>query len=87
MAMSTDADMELASLVMFNTNMAAAVATCAAMIFTWIRYGKPDVSMTFNAALAGLVAITAGCDCVTPVGAFFIWRGCGNSGGAVCGVF
>ncbi|MGI6007594.1 MAG: ammonium transporter [Ruminococcus sp.] len=77
-AMTTDADMELASLVMFNTNLAAAVATCIAMIFTWIRYGKPDVSMTFNAALAGLVAITAGCDCVTPVGAFFI--------GAVAGV-
>ena len=52
-AMSTDADMELASLVMFNTNMAAAVATCAAMIFTWLRYGKPDVSMTFNAAPGG----------------------------------
>ncbi len=71
-AMSSDSDMELASLVMFNTNLAAAVATVAAMIFTRIRYGKPDVSMTFNAALAGLVAITAGCDCVTPVGAFFI---------------
>ena len=71
-AMSTDADMELAGLVMFNTNLAAAVATCAAMLLTWFRYGKPDVSMTFNAALAGLVAITAGCDCVTPVGAFFI---------------
>ena len=71
-AMTTDADMELASLVMFNTNLAAAVATVVAMIFTWIRYGKPDVSMTFNAALAGLVAITAPCDCVTPVGAFFI---------------
>ncbi len=71
-AMSSDSDMELASLVMFNTNLAAAVATVAAMIFTWIRYGKPDVSMTFNAALAGLVAITAGCDCLTPVGAFFI---------------
>ncbi len=71
-AMTADADMELASLVMFNTNLAAAVATCVAMIFTWIRYGKPDVSMTFNAALAGLVAITAPCDCVTPVGAFFI---------------
>ncbi len=77
-AMSTDADMVLASLVMFNTNLAAAVATCVAMIFTWVRYGKPDVSMTLNAALAGLVAITAGCDCVTPVGAFFI--------GAVAGV-
>lgn len=71
-AMSTDADMELASLVMFNTNLAAAVSTVVAMIFTWFRYGKPDVSMTFNAALAGLVAITAPCDCVTPVGAFFI---------------
>lgn len=71
-AMSSDDDMVLASLVMFNTNLAAAVATVAAMIFTWIRYGKPDVSMTFNAALAGLVAITAGCDCVTPAGAFFI---------------
>ena len=71
-AMSTDDDMELASLVMFNTNLAAAVATVVAMIFTWIRYGKPDVSMTFNAVLAGLVAITASCDCVTPVGAFFI---------------
>lgn len=53
-------------------SLAAAVATVVAMIFTWIRYGKPDVSMTFNAALAGLVAITAPCDCVTPVGAFFI---------------
>ena len=71
-AMTTDADMELASLVMFNTNLAAAVSTVVAMIFTWLRYGKPDVSMTFNAALAGLVAITAPCDCVTPVGAFFI---------------
>ena len=71
-AMTADADMELASLVMFKTNLAAAVATVVAMIFTWIRYGKPDVSMTFNAALAGLVAITAPCDCVTPVGAFFI---------------
>ena len=77
-AMTADADMELASLVMFNTNLAAAVATCVTLIFTWCRYGKPDVSMTFNAALAGLVAITAGCDCVTPVGAFFT--------GAIAGV-
>ena len=61
-----------ASLVFFNTNLAAAVATVVTMIFTWFRYGKPDVSMTFNAALAGLVAITAPCDCVSPVGAFFI---------------
>ena len=61
-----------ASLVFMNTNMAAAVATCATMLFTWIRYKKPDVSMTFNGTLAGLVAITAGCDMVSRVGAFFI---------------
>jgi Amt family ammonium transporter len=69
---STDAGMSLTGLVCVNTNLAAAVATCTTMIFTWLRYGKPDVSMTFNGALAGLVAITAGCDCVSPVGAFFI---------------
>ena len=71
-AMSTDADRTKASLVYMNTNLAAAIATCTAMIFTWVRYGKPDVSMTLNGALAGLVAITAGCDQVSPVGAFFI---------------
>jgi Amt family ammonium transporter len=71
-AMSTADNAKTASLAFMNTNLAAAVATCVAMFFTWFRYGKPDVSMTMNAALAGLVAITAGCDCVTPVGAFFI---------------
>lgn len=71
-AMSTDADLTKASLVYMNTNLSAAIATCTAMIFTWVRYGKPDVSMTLNGALAGLVAITAGCDQVSPVGAFFI---------------
>ena len=71
-AMSTDADLTKASLVYMNTNLSAAIATCTAMIFTWVRYGKPDVSMTLNGALAGLVAITAGCYQVSPVGAFFI---------------
>ena len=71
-AMSTDADLTKASLVYMNTNLAAAIATCTAMIFTWVRYGKPDVSMTLNGALAGLVAITSGCDQISPVGAFFI---------------
>jgi Amt family ammonium transporter len=61
-----------ASTAFMTTNLAAAVATVVAMIITWIRYGKPDVSMTFNASLAGLVAITAPSDCVTPIGAFFI---------------
>ena len=64
--------MTLTGLVCFNTNLAAAVATCVTMIFTWLRYGKPDVSMTLNGSLAGLVAITAGCDAVSPFGAFII---------------
>jgi Amt family ammonium transporter len=42
------------------------------MIITWIRYGKPDVSMTLNGTLGGLVAITAGCDAVSAIGAFLI---------------
>lgn len=68
-AMDTDAAIESASIIFFNTNMAAAVACCSTLIFTWIRYGKPDVSMTYNAALAGLVGVTAGCDAVSPLGA------------------
>ena len=72
LSLSTDATMTLTGLVCFNTNLAAAVATCVTMIFTWLRYGKPDVSMTLNGSLAGLVAITAGCDTVSPFGAFFI---------------
>ena len=71
-AMDTDAAIESASLIFFNTNLSAAVACCATLVFTWIRYGKPDVSMTLNGSLAGLVAITAGCDTVSPFGAFFI---------------
>ena len=70
--MDSDELMVTAGRVFFNTNLSAAVACCATLIFTWIRYGKPDVSMTFNAALAGLVAITAGCDAVNPVGAAVI---------------
>ena len=50
--------------IAMTTNLAAAAATLVAMIVTWVRYGKPDVSMTFNGSLAGLVAITAGCDVV-----------------------
>lgn len=71
-AMATADDAINASNAFMTTNLAAAVATCVTMVFTWARYGKPDVSMTLNGALAGLVAITAGCDCVSPAGAFFI---------------
>lgn len=68
-SMTGDDTIVSAGLIFFNTNLAAAVACCATLIFTWLRYGKPDVSMTYNAALAGLVGITAGCDAVSPVGA------------------
>ncbi len=67
--MDSDELIERAGLVFFNTNISDAVACCAALIVTWLRYGKPDVSMTYNAALAGLVGITAGCDAVEPLGA------------------
>lgn len=63
---------EVASRVFVTTNMAAAVATVTVMCITWIRYKKPDVSMTLNGSLAGLVAITAGCDMVTPFGSVII---------------
>lgn len=63
---------EVAARVFVTTNMAAAVATVTVMCVTWIRYKKPDVSMTLNGSLAGLVAITAGCDMVTPVGSAVI---------------
>ena len=76
--MDSDALMDTAERVFFNTNMAAAVACCTTLLFTWIRYKKPDVSMTYNAALAGLVGITAGCDAVSPVGAAVI--------GIICGI-
>ncbi|QWT54989.1 ammonium transporter [Christensenella sp. MSJ-20] len=61
-----------ASNIFVTTNIAAATAATAVMIITWLRFRKPDVSMTLNGALAGLVAITAGCDLVSPIGAFFI---------------
>lgn len=68
-----------------TTTVSPALATCTVMIFTWIKYGKPDVAMSLNGSLAGLVAITAGCDAVNVMGAsiigilsgftvcFFVW--------------
>ena len=64
--------------VFLTTTVAPAVATVVCMIFTWIKYGKPDVSMCLNASLAGLVAITAPCDVTDALGAAII--------GAVAGV-
>ena len=62
---------QLAS-IFATTTIAPAIATVTCMIFTWIKYGKPDVSMCLNASLAGLVAITAGCDTMDAMGAFFV---------------
>ncbi len=64
--------------IFVTTTIAPAVATVVCMVFTWIRFGKPDVSMCLNASLAGLVAITAPCDVADAFGSIII--------GAVAGV-
>ena len=58
--------------IFVTTTIAPALATVVCMIFTWLKYGKPDVSMCLNASLAGLVAITAGCDVTDALGAIII---------------
>ncbi|PXV85320.1 ammonium transporter [Lachnotalea glycerini] len=65
--------------IAMTTNLAAAASTMVTLIFTWMKYGKPDVSMTLNGSLAGLVAITAGCDVVSNYEAILI--------GAIAGLF
>ena len=62
---------QLAS-IFVTTTIAPAIATVVCMIFTWIKYGKPDISMCLNASLAGLVAITAPCDVTDAFGAIII---------------
>ena len=59
---------ELAS-IFLTTTVAPSVATCTALVYTWIKNGKPDVSMCLNASLAGLVGVTAGCDAFDAIGA------------------
>ena len=71
-------DMTQLAQILVTTTVATATSTISTMIFTWIKNKKPDVSMTLNGSLAGLVAITAGCAAVDIIGAFFI--------GAVAGV-
>lgn len=68
---------QLAS-IFVTTTCAPAIATCVTMAFTWIKNGKPDVSMSLNGSLAGLVAVTAGCDVVDAFGSCII--------GAVAGI-
>ena len=58
--------------IFVTTTIAPAVATVTTMIFTWVKYKKPDVSMCLNASLAGLVGITAGCDAVNAFGAIIV---------------
>lgn len=71
---NTDATM----LIAVNTTLSAAAGCVIAMIFAWVMFGKPDLSMGLNGALAGLVGITANCDCVTNGSALII--------GAISGV-
>ena len=58
--------------VFLTTNLAAAAGAIGTMFTSWIKYGKPSFSLTLNGVLAGLVAITAGCDLVSPLGASII---------------
>ncbi len=62
---------ELSS-IFLTTTIAPAIATCTTMIYTWIKNGKPDVSMCLNASLAGLVGITAGCDALDAFGSVIV---------------
>ena len=71
-------DSESLASIFVTTTIAPAVATCVTMVFTWVRNGKPDVSMCLNASLAGLVGITAGCDALDALGAAVV--------GAVSGI-
>lgn len=65
------------STITVTTTLSAASAALAAMFFSWIRYKKPDASMTLNGALAGLVGITAGCAFISPISSIIIGVLCG----------
>ena len=75
---STTAANKDIAMIFVNTNLAAAAGAVLAMITSWIKFGKPEVGMSLNGALAGLVAITAPCASVTPLSAVVI--------GAVAGI-
>ncbi len=69
LSITGDATIEMVCRIIFNVTICAAVSCLTAMFISWIRYSKPDISMTFNGALAGLVAITSGCDEMNALGA------------------
>ena len=70
-------DQTAISHVFLTTNLAACTGGFLALLVSWIKYGKPSLSLTLNGILAGLVGVTAGCDLVSPMGAALI--------GAICG--
>jgi Amt family ammonium transporter len=75
---STTAASKDIAMIFVNTNLAAAAGAIMAMLVSWMKFGKPEVGMSLNGALAGLVGITAGCANVTPTSAIFI--------GAIAGI-
>ncbi|MBR5108314.1 MAG: ammonium transporter [Bacteroidales bacterium] len=78
LAASGEVNRTAISHVFLTTNLAAAAGGVATMFLTWIKYGKPSLSLTLNGVLAGLVGITAGCDVVSPLGAVIIGLICGS---------
>jgi Amt family ammonium transporter len=77
LAASGEVNRTAISHVFLTTNLAAAAGGTATMFLTWLKYGKPSLSLTLNGVLAGLVGITAGCDVVSPWGATVIGLLCG----------
>lgn len=78
LAAAGTADQEAISHVFLTTNLAACAGGLATIIVSWMKYGKPSLSLTLNGVLAGLVGITDGCDIVAPVGAVAIGFICGT---------
>ena len=77
LAAATVEDQISISLVFLNTNLAACAGGFAALTLSWLKYGKPSLSLTLNGILAGLFGITAACDAVSPLGAVLIGLICG----------
>ena len=79
LAAATPEDQISISLVFLNTNLAACAGGFMALCISWLKYGKPSLSLTLNGILAGLVGVTAGCDAVSPLGAVIIGAVCGTT--------